>query len=173
MNYFELFKQPFQYEVDLTLIEQTYRQLQREVHPDKYAVADEATRLLAVQRSAEVNDAYQTLKTPLMRAEYMLAQQGVDIRLEQQTLQDSEFLLQQMQWREQLETIADLIDPEAEIAELEQQIHGLEAELYGELAPILVSTCPATLDNAANIVRKLKFTAKLQDELARIEDALL
>ena len=42
---------------------------------------------------------YMSLKHPLKRAEYMLAERGVDIRAEQQTLQDPMFLMQQMELR--------------------------------------------------------------------------
>ena len=173
MNYFELFTLPFQFEVDLNRLNEVYRELQREVHPDKYANADEHTKLLAVQKSAQVNDGFETLKSPLMRAEYMLAEQGVDIQIEQKTLQDPEFLMQQMELREQLEDIAAMDDPDDAIEDFEQQIKQLKDGLYNELAPLLVTSCKVTLENAANIVRKLKFMHKLGDELARIEDALL
>ena len=57
---------------------------------------------MAVQSAAEINDALQILKHPVKRAEYMLSELGVDIRAEQQTLQDPMFLMQQMELREEL-----------------------------------------------------------------------
>lgn len=173
LNYFELFTLPFQFEVDLNKMNEVYRELQREVHPDKFANADEHSKLLAVQKSAEVNDGFETLKHPLSRAEYMLTIQGVDIQIEQKTLQDPGFLMQQMELREQLEQIADMSDPDDAIEEFEVQLKQLTDELYAELAPLLVASCKITLENAAIIVRKLKFMHKLAAELARIEDALL
>lgn len=173
MNYFELFTIPFQFSVDLDKVNEVYRNLQREVHPDKFANADEHTKLLAVQKSAEVNDGFETLKHPLSRAEYMLAEQGVDIQIEQKTIQDSAFLMQQMELREQLEDIAQMDDPDDDIEAFESEIKQLTNGLYAELEPLLVTTCKVTLENAANIVRKLKFMYKLGDELARIEDGLL
>ena len=81
--------------------------------------------------------------------------------------------MQQMELREQLEDIAAMDDPDDAIEDFEQQIKQLKDNLYNELAPLLVTSCKVTLENAANIVRKLKFMHKLADELARIEDALL
>ena len=173
MNYFELFTLPFQFEVDLNRLSEVYRELQRDVHPDKFAHADEHSKLLAVQKSAQVNDGFETLKNPLSRAQYMLAEQGVDMQIEQKTLQDPEFLMQQMALREQLEEIAAMAEPDDAIEDFEQQLNALTEQLYQQLAPLLVNSCKITLENAANIVRKLKFMHKLGDELARIEDALL
>lgn len=173
MNYFELFNLPFQFEIDADKMADTYRQLQREVHPDKFANADEHTRLLAVQKSAQVNDGFETLKNPLARAEYMLAEQGVDIQIEQKTLQDPMFLMQQMELREQLEDITNMSDPEDAIDQMDDEINAMTRDLYQQIEPLLVTSCKVTLENAANIVRKLKFMAKLKDELARIEDHLI
>ena len=173
MNYFSLFNLPFRYELSVDDIAQTYRQLQRTVHPDNFAHASEHEQLLAVQKSAEVNDAFETLKNPLLRAQYMLGEQGVDIQIEQKTLQDPAFLMQQMALREQLEEIADSDDPDDEIDSFESEIKQLSNQLYGELPDLLESSCKIKLENAANIVRKLKFVNKLREELDRLEDTLL
>lgn len=172
MNYFELFELPFEFEVNTDSLMDTYRELQRAVHPDKFAHKGEHEQLLAVQKSAEVNDAFETLKDPLRRAEYMLSVQGIDIQIEQKTLQDPAFLMQQMEYREQLEDIAAMEDPEDAIEDFEDQIKALTKGLYQELAPKLVSSCKITLESAAVIVRKLKFMNKLRDELDRLEESL-
>ncbi len=174
MNYFELFHLPFDFDVKTALLTDTYRELQRAVHPDKFAHASEHEQLLAVQKSAQVNDAYETLKDPLRRAEYMLAEQDIDIQIEQKTLQDPAFLMQQMEYREQLEDIAAMSDDDKEqaIEDFEAQLKELTQALYAELAPKLVSSCKVTLESAAVCVRKLKFMRKLRDELNRLEEAL-
>jgi molecular chaperone HscB len=173
LNYFELFGLQFQFDIEIDAIAQTYRELQRVVHPDKFAHACAHEQLLAVQKSAQVNDAFQTLKDPLQRAQYMLAEQGIDIQIEQKTLQDSVFLMQQMELREQLEDIAAMDDPDDEIDALEGQIKTMTEQMYSEMTPLLVSSCKVSLENAANMVRKLKFMNKLREELDRLEESLL
>ncbi len=172
MRYFELFSLPVQYSVDLAQLNQRYLELQKAVHPDKHAGGSERERLLAVQKTAEINDALQVLKHPLKRAEYMLAERGMDIRAEQQTLQDPAFLMQQMMLREALEEISDAPDVDAAIADFEAQVAQLANTLNAELVAVIDLDDQASLTQAADTVRKLKFVFKLKDELARIEDEL-
>ncbi len=170
MNYFELFGLPSQFTLDGSLLSSQFRELQKRFHPDNFASALERDRLLAVQKASQINDAYQVLKNPISRAEYMLSENGVDIRAEQQTMQDPMFLMEQMELREELEEIADKADPEDALFDFESKVskmykHHLrtvEDELNGELWL-----------QAADSVRKLKFIAKLKNEIEQVEDKLL
>ncbi|CDT25886.1 MULTISPECIES: co-chaperone HscB [Vibrio] len=170
MNHFELFGLPLQFQLDGSLLSSQFRDLQRQFHPDKFATASERDRLLAVQKAAQINDAYQVLKNPISRAEYLLVQHGEDIRGEQQTLQDPMFLMEQMELREELEDIADSSDPEDALFAFEgkvskmykQQLSAIQQELDSE----------AWLE-AADRVRKLKFIAKLKNEIELVEDRLI
>ncbi|MCC5517929.1 co-chaperone HscB [Vibrio splendidus] len=170
MNHFELFGLPLQFQLDGSLLSSQFRDLQRKFHPDKFAIASERDRLLAVQKAAQINDAYQVLKNPISRAEYLLVQHGEDIRGEQQTMQDPMFLMEQMELREELEDIADSSDPEDALFAFEgkvskmykQQLSAIQQELESE----------AWLE-AADRVRKLKFIAKLKNEIELVEDRLI
>ncbi|MEZ9176118.1 MULTISPECIES: co-chaperone HscB [Vibrio] len=170
MNHFELFGLPLQFQLDGSLLSSQFRDLQRQFHPDKFATASERDRLLAVQKAAQINDAYQVLKNPISRAEYLLIQHGEDIRGEQQTMQDPLFLMEQMELREELEDIADSSNPEDALLAFEgkvskmykQQLSAIQQELDSE----------AWLD-AADRVRKLKFIAKLKNEIELVEDRLI
>ena len=170
MNYFELFQLPAQFELDSHQLAETYRQLQQQFHPDRVASAPENERLLAMQQASNINAAYQTLKDPLARAEYLLMLQGLDIRGEQQTLQDPEFLMQQLSWREALEALRDAVDPEAQLPVFEQRISSEHNRLMLQLQQALAA---AELPLAADRIRKLKFVRKLRDELSRLEDSLM
>lgn len=172
MRYFELFAVPVDYNVDLVTVNKHYLELQRAVHPDRHANASSRDKLLAVQNTAEINDALQTLKHPVKRAEYMLSELGVDIRAEQQTLQDPMFLMQQMELREELEELETASDPDTAIASFEAQIKQLDKQYSHELATQLASTDEQQWQQAADNIRKLKFVYKLRDELERIEDSL-
>ncbi|MFB2718656.1 co-chaperone HscB [Shewanella xiamenensis] len=173
MNYFELFKFSPTFDIDTALLAERYRDLQRAVHPDKFANDTEQQRLLSVQRTAQVNDGYQTLKDPIRRAEHMLSLRGIDLSHETTTVKDTAFLMQQMEWREALEDIRDSADPQASIDELYDSFVTYRAQLNKVLASQLSSGSDEDALLAADQVRKLKFMAKLHDELTRIEDALL
>ncbi|MEO2268044.1 co-chaperone HscB [Pseudoalteromonas pernae] len=172
MRYFELFSIPVDYDIDLQKVSAHYLELQRAAHPDRHSGGSERDKLLAVQKTAEINDALQTLKHPVKRAEYMLAELGVEIRGEQQTLQDPMFLMQQMELREELEDIKSSSDPDAAIANLEQHIKELNSEYSDQLRTLLASNDENDWQKAADHVRKLKFVYKLKDELERVEDEL-
>lgn len=170
MNYFELFHLAPSFALDTDQLAVQYRQLQQQYHPDRYATASEAERLQALQQASDVNAAYQTLKDPLSRAEYLLMLQGLDIRGEQQTLQDPEFLMQQLSWREELEALREAADPEAQIPVFEQRISSEYNRLMQQLQQALAEVA---LPLAADAIRKLKFVRKLRDELSRLEDSLM
>lgn len=169
MNHFELFGLPFQFELDNSLLASQFRELQRCFHPDNYATASERDRLLSVQKAAQINDAFQTLKNPVSRAEYMLAERDEDIRGEQKTLQDMAFLMQQMDLREALEAIPDSSDPESALFDFEQQASAMYKEQLAQLAELLNNE---QWLEAADGVRKLKFIVKLRDEVERLEESL-
>ncbi|MCT7655848.1 co-chaperone HscB [Oceanimonas sp. NS1] len=168
MNYFELFGLPEQFQLDGQALAAAYRQLQSQFHPDKFASRPERERLQAVQQAARINDAFSTLKNPLGRAEYLLSLQGVDIRGEQQTLKDPMFLMQQMEWREQLEEISAAGDVFAAIMAFERELKQASDDYYRELEQRLDA---GHWEQAADTVRKLKFMVKLHAELERVEDA--
>ena len=97
MNYFELFALTRSYVLDTNELRAKYLELQRAVHPDKFANASEQNRLLAVQQSARINDGFGMLKTPINRAEYLLLLAGIELSHEYQTIKDPTFLMEQME----------------------------------------------------------------------------
>ncbi len=182
MNHFEMFNLPVQFALDSADLQQRYRQLQQTLHPDRFANASERDRLLAVQRSSQLNDAYSTLREPLARAEYLLHLQGIDLAHEQTTLRDPEFLMAQMEWRERLEELEEMLrgrhlSPEGlsacplavAIAAAEKELEAEAQQLFEQLEQALAEQ---HYEPAAILIRKLKFMAKLRIELEGLEDQL-
>ncbi|EIW7482201.1 TPA: co-chaperone HscB [Vibrio parahaemolyticus] len=170
MNHFELFGLPNQFQLDGSLLSSQFRELQKRFHPDNFATASERDRLMAVQKAAQINDAYQVLKHPISRAEYILAEQGMEIRGEQQTMQDPMFLMEQMELREELEDIADSSDPESALFDFDSKV----SKMYKQhLASVEQELNDGLWAEAADRVRKLKFIAKLKNEIELVEDKLL
>lgn len=168
-DHFSLFGLPPVFAVDPPTLEMRFRALQAEVHPDRYADAGEADRRRAVQWSAQVNEAYQTLRSPLLRAKYLLALRGVDVEIESNTAMPAEFLMAQMEWRELFDDARrsrDLERLEALHDELRDSLH----EGYRKLGTALDDGDSTT---AAQTVRELMFVDRLSqqvnDALAEIE----
>lgn len=170
MNYFELFGLPIQFELDGSLLSSQFRTLQKRFHPDNFATASERDRLMAVQQAAQINDAHQTLKDPIRRAEYLLSLQGIDMHAEQQTLQDPMFLMEQMELREELESVAQHAEPDVALMDFDNKVSTMHRGYLSQLQQLLAQGEWLT---AADQVRKLKFIAKLKYEVERVEDQLL
>lgn len=171
-SFFELFHFPEQFALDVDLLEQRYRQLQRSVHPDKYAASEELAQRLAVQYSSLLNEARDTLRSPVKRANYLLSRAGRDDAglKENTTTADVEFLMQQMEWREELAGCATQTDPLAALDVLKNQfenvMNGYEKEFDAAFS---------THDfEAAHVnIIKMQFLAKLLAEVDMQEERFL
>lgn len=170
MDYFSLFGLPVRYALDNASLAARYQDLQRQCHPDRYAMQPEDQRLLASQRAADLNQAYQTLKHPLRRAEYLLSLQGIDITSEQYTLRDTAFLTEQLALREELDEIGALAQAESALAAFGARLDGMNARRSAEMIRHLDEGDWAV---AADSVRKLRFLDKLRQQADQLEDSLL
>lgn len=103
-NFFELLGLPVAFNIDEQLLEANYLKLQQVFHPDKYAGASSAEQRVAVQITSELNAARSCLLNEVQRAKYLLSLNDVHVA-DEQTISDMDFLMQQMQWREQLESL--------------------------------------------------------------------
>lgn len=168
-DFFSLFNLPRRFQIDGTALEQAYRDLQAQVHPDKFAHRSEAERRLSMQWATRVNEGYQALRDPLQRARYLLTLHGVDTQEESNTSMPTDFLMQQMEWREALEEAQQAKDG-AVLEGLEQRVQHTVRELHRELARDLDDTHDYAA--ASGIVRKLKFLEKLAEEIGSAFDEL-
>ncbi|WP_078119284.1 Fe-S protein assembly co-chaperone HscB [Thiosocius teredinicola] len=167
-NYFELFGTPVGFVVDTAELANRYRELQKVVHPDRFAAAGEQSQRLSLQSATMVNEAYETLKDPLKRAQYLLALNGYD-NDKQQTLDDPAFLMQQMELRETLEDIPSSSDPYAAIDKLMREIVQLIKTQVAQLAVQFEEASSESLDAAAKTVQKMQFLNKLHAEAEAVE----
>lgn len=161
---FELFGVPVRFFQDRAQLDERWKALQREAHPDKFAAQGTAAQRVAMQWSVRINEAYQRLKNPLKRASYLCELHGAPINAENNTAMPADFLMQQMEWREALDE-AESIDDLDKIA-LESRLSGLKK----------LSKIEQFLDDeknfsaAAQQVRSLMFIERFASEVdARID----
>ncbi|MBC7974488.1 MAG: Fe-S protein assembly co-chaperone HscB, partial [Myxococcales bacterium] len=88
------------YEVDLEALERAFFERSKAVHPDRVTGATAAERIAVLSRSRALNDAYQLIKKPVPRAEYLLARAGVTIGDNERL--DPTFLMEILELREEL-----------------------------------------------------------------------
>ncbi|HEY4056717.1 MAG TPA: Fe-S protein assembly co-chaperone HscB [Kofleriaceae bacterium] len=97
---FALFGIAPRFDLDVKELEAAFFAKSKELHPDRFASAPAAERVVALTRSRALNDAYQTLKKAVPRAEYMLAAKGVTISDNERL--DPTFLMEILELREEL-----------------------------------------------------------------------
>ena len=165
-NSFELFGLPVNFELDLNTLSNRYLALQKALHPDNFAAKSEQEQRIALQQSAQVNDAYQQLKDPILRAEAILAiglGQEID---KESTTHDVSFLMEQMHLREQLEEIENQRD-EVALTQFQQM---LTEKNHAELTALATEIAAQQWEDVKMHIDRLKFVRKLSVEVERIEE---
>lgn len=171
-NYFEFLGLPVAYQLDQQTLSERSRELQKTLHPDRFAHLSDRERRLSVQYTAYLNEAVATLKQPLSRAQYLLHLQGVDTFSESSVQLDPMFLMQQMELRESVESVRDAADPEAELDQLRSEVEAQMRDLREQFEGYYQQATPSALEAAATVVRKMQFIDKLGREVDVLEDQL-
>ena len=159
-NDFALFGLQQQFAQDRNAIDNAWKNLQAQTHPDKFAADGAVAQRLAMQWSVRINEAYQRLKNPLKRAAYLCSLAGVAIDAERNTAMPADFLMQQMEWREALD----------EARHDEDALQSL-FDQAGQWQAAALARCAALLDEkqdwtgAAAVVRQLLFVEKFLQEV--------
>jgi molecular chaperone HscB len=161
-NHFTLFGLPVAFSIDSARMEQAYRDIQTQVHPDKFAHSSEQERRLSMQWATHANEAFQTLKKPLARARYLLSLHGVDTEEESNTAMPIDFLMEQMEWREAIGGAKTSQDASA-LEQLHDRLRKETRQQHLELGNLIDES--ADYATAAGLVRKLKFMEKLGEEI--------
>lgn len=165
-DFFSLFGLPARFDVDQTSLDEAYRTVQSQAHPDRFANAGDAERRVAMQWAAHANEAYRTLRQPLKRAIYLLTLRGVDIQAENNTAMAPAFLMQQMEWREELDEARDA----AAFDKLRAEVDAGRARALSSLDWLIDEK--GDYAGAARQVRALMFIERFADDVERRLEAL-
>jgi molecular chaperone HscB len=169
-SYFQLFDLPVEFALDQVQLGARYRQLQKELHPDRYAGASAHEQRLAVQYSSLINEAYTTLRKPLPRALYLLKIAGMRSEEMSAVPVDGGFLIAQMELREKLEEMEDLVDPETALDHLVTEIGADVAVLQTEFSRAYAA---GDLSHAGSACVKMQYLDKLLQEAELLESRLV
>jgi molecular chaperone HscB len=89
MNYFEFFDLPCKLTLDVPALEKKFYTLSRKLHPDRFASKPVAEQEAALAKSSLLNDAYRTLKDPILRTQYLLKLEGVELEEQSKAATDA------------------------------------------------------------------------------------
>jgi molecular chaperone HscB len=165
-DHFALFGLAPRFSLSLDELDAAYKQVQAQVHPDRYAAGSAAERRVAMQWATLANEAYRTLRDDGRRAAYLCERGGVPIEAESNTAMPPAFLMQQLEWREALDAL--------------RVSGGLAAPLLAEVLAARADVLRALRDaldvrqdlpGAAALVRQLMFIDRFRAEVQAAADA--
>lgn len=166
-NYFELFGLPIEFRIDTDLLNDRYLGLQKEVHPDNFAAGTDQEKRLSMQWATFINTANATLKSPLARAIYLLELH--DVKMENNPELPPDFLMQQIELREQLESIEDADGNLEKLDDFKQEARLVMSKIETNFAVAIGED----LAMAEKAVYELQFMSKLLVSADHLEEKLL
>nr|WP_316639265.1 Fe-S protein assembly co-chaperone HscB [uncultured Roseateles sp.] len=158
---FALFDLPRSFAQDRANIDQRWKALQSEVHPDRFAAEGAASQRLAMQWAVRVNEAHRRLRDPLARAAYLCELLGSPINAENNTAMPASFLMEQMEWREALDEASGA----AEVEALDDEVLKRERALHEHIGQLLDERGDAPAASAE--VRALMFITRFREDINR------
>ena len=138
------------YDVDLAALERAFFERSKAAHPDRVAAAPAAERVAALSRSRALNDAYQLIKKPVSRAEYLLERAGVTIGANERL--DPAFLMEILELREELAG-ARVAGDVARVEQLQRAMQARRAEALGALSGLFAAGDHAAIKHRLIVLR--------------------
>ena len=169
-NYFELFDLETSFFIDESSLKEAYQREIARFHPDQFASRGDSEKLQALQNTSLLNTAFESIKSPLNRASYLLKLEGIDAFDEIDTSMDHDFLISQIELREELELLRLKQNPD----DLEDYLDKVEEQIQSKID--LISD--AFKENKGHLeikkdVRELKFYEQLLSESSKLMDEWL
>jgi molecular chaperone HscB len=147
---FALLGLPVAYDVDPAALEHAFFERSKAVHPDRFSGAPAAERVAALSRSRALNDAYQLLRKPVSRAEYLLARAGVTIGDNERL--DPAFLMEILELREELAE-ARAAGALVRVEQLQGAMRARRAEALGALPQLFATGDLAAIKQRLIVLR--------------------
>lgn len=157
-DHFARFGLPAGFAVDPLQVDRAYFERQRLLHPDRFATRTPRERALSQQQATALNEAYETLKDPLRRADYLLhlrrdgaAPEGCHL------VNDPALLTEALELREALAEA----ESAGEVAALARRVAGDIEDCHAELAGAFAAD---DCEHASQLTTRLKYLRKLAED---------
>ena len=169
-DYFALFGLPRRYALDEKELHRRFLNITRDIHPDRFAASAQETVNLTMRLAAQINDAYNVLKSGVLRAEYLLQQAGGKRASEDKSV-PGDVLEKNMELREQIEEAQAGGDERAlewcrrQVAQMHEEAHRAVGALAEKVAD---QPNPRHLDELRAHLNAIKYVHNLQELLSQL-----
>ena len=154
---FQIFELAYKYDIDFKTINNKYLQLQKQLHPDKWLNSEKSHLILLV--SAHINDKYKCIKSPLLRAIELLELNNINYNANEYNQFTTDFLVQQMQYREQIENNANNLQ---QLQVIESKLLAAQNLIVAKLDQVFANKDYIT---ACKLTKELAFYQKLNESV--------
>jgi molecular chaperone HscB len=136
VDYFAIFGLPRKLWIEMSGLEQKFLQMSWKLHPDNFVNASEPERELSLKRSSELNDAYRTLRDPVVRIEYLLEIEGARKEGEHKQQAPPELLEEVFELNESLDELREARQSGGNLAALKARLEVAEKNFQEKLGEV-------------------------------------
>ena len=162
-NYFQLFEIECSVLIDHEVLEKKYLSFQKNFHPDKYVNGSDQEKRISLQITSYINEAYQILKNDYLKSIYLLKIKGFEVDDQNNTISDPEFLMHQMELREESEEIQLKQDIKSN-KNFISKIKNLKKECLENFEK---KYNKSLYDEASNKIKEMKFYTSIENDFKR------
>ena len=159
-NFFELFNIDITIDVNKSELDKKVKILQDKFHPDRYAGSSDFEKRLALQISSHVNDGYKVLSDIVLRVDYILKINNF-IQDESKTINDIDFIKEQIKYSELIEDLKDNIDHQV----IDNHLLEIKSQLKQIIDQVKLAFHSNDFENMWQNLSKLRFYIKNINEL--------
>lgn len=146
INYFKIFELPITFDIDLHTVESSYLEFQKTFHPDNAALAD-------IEKSININKAYEVLIAPISRASHILQLNNIDLEDDSKAPKPD------------MSTLEEILELQEQVAEIEMsQTTDLKKKLDNAIADIMKHVEQSLKENQFDIAAQHLMKAKYFDK---------
>ena len=164
-NFFELFNIEITIDVNKSELDEKVKVLQNKFHPDKFSSGSDFEKRLALQISSHINDGYKILGDIVLRIEYILKINNF-VKDESKTINDINFLQEQIEYSELVESLNDNFDSKI----IENSLSNIKSLLKTTVHSIKLSFESNDFENVWQNLSKLRFYIKNINELIKLRN---
>ena len=165
-NFFELFGIDVDFQLDQKQLHAAQQRLQSTYHPDRFINASDQEKRMSVQNAAHVNEAYETLKNPVKRAQYMLQVGGLDVQNDHETTSDTTFLMEQIEFREEMEECRSCKDPMRACSHITGKLDQRSKEFSNQFELLYQQ---GRFEDARQVSKKMQFVERILEQIDDIQ----